>query len=468
MPICFDGAALGVFCVARMTFDEPFAPMHARALQVLATHCGVSIFRSLHERRIQTERGEAQAALLDSEKRYRRFFEHNIAGTYISTPVGRILDCNTAFARMLGLASVEEALSADVASLYPDADAHQTFLEQLRAQRSVDRRESVLRRADGESIHVIETAVGMFGPQGDLMEIHGYVIDDTERRRAREQLRLSQKMEAIGRLTGGIAHTFNNMLTAIMGSADMILARVGEDHPAHSKADGIKKAAARAATLTRQLLAFSRQQALQPKVLDLGVVVAEMEDMLRQVLGAGIEITVVPGSALGRVKADPGQIQQILLNLALNARDAMPDGGRLTIETANVDLDDAYAIGRDWAIEPGPYVRLAVTDTGCGMDAETQTHAFEPFFTTKSMDKASGLGLSTVYGIIKQSGGHIDLESEPGRGTSIKIHLPRVAAVVVSFGDVPCRAGGGRGGGTVLVVDDEDLVRAVIRDTLLE
>lgn len=464
VPICFDGAPLGVFCVARMTFDEPFTPMHARALQALATHCGTAIFRSLHERRIHTERAEAREALLDSQRRYRQFFEHNIAGTYISTPDGRILDCNSAFARMLGFSSVDEALASDITSHHPDADARRAFLDQLQAQRSVDRREDVLRRSDGGLVNVIETAVGVFDPHGELVEIHGYVIDDTERRKANEHLQLAQRMEAFGKMTGGIAHSFNNMLTAIMGSAQMIQARIPADHPAHPKAVSIQQAAMRAASLTRQLLAFSRQQALQPRLLDLNAVVTDMEDMLGQVLGASVEIVAALGASLDRVKADPGQLEQVLLNLALNARDAMPQGGRLTIETANVELDDAFVSGRGRDIEPGPYVLLAVGDTGSGMDAETQARAFEPFFTTKASGKASGLGLSAVYGIVTQSGGHVHIHSEPGHGTTIKIYLPSVEEVVVSLDGTPSHAG--RGGETVLVAEDEELVRTVIRDTL--
>jgi PAS domain S-box-containing protein len=464
VPISFDKSPLGVFCVARMTLDEPFTPMHARALQVLAAQCGTAIFRSLHDRRIHAERAEAQAALLDSERRYRRFFEHNIAGTYISTPDGRMLDCNHALARMLGLASVGEALATDTTSHYLGADGRRAFLDRLREQRSVDRHEGILRRTDGESVRVIETAVGVFDAQGELIEIHGYVIDDTERRRANEHLQVAQRMEAFGRLTGGIAHTFNNMLTAILGNAQMIQARVPADHPAHPKAVDIQQAAARAAALTRQLLAFSRQQTLQPKLLDLSAVVADMKEMLGQALGARIEVAAALGTSLDRVKADPGQLQQVLLNLALNARDAMPDGGRLGIETANVELDGAFAAGREWDIVPGPYVLLAVSDTGCGMDEETQARAFEPFFTTKAPGKATGLGLSAVYGIVKQSGGHILIHSEPGRGTTIRIYLPRVEEVQVTVEEDPPRPG--CGGETVLVVEDEELVRSVIRDAL--
>lgn len=464
VPISFDGARLGVFCVARMTLDEPLTPMHAHALEVLAAHCGATIFRSFHDRRIHTERAEAQAAMLDSEGRYRQFFEHDIAGAYISTPDGRMLDCNSAFARILGFSTVDEALASDVVSHYLAVDARRAFLDRLRTQRSVDRSEDVLRRADGESVHVIETAVGVFDPQGELLEIHGYVIDDTERRRANEHLQLAQRMEVFGRLTGGLAHGFNNMLAAIMGGAQMIQVQVPADHPAHAKAANILKAATRAAALTRQLLVFSRQQVLGLKLLDLSAIVADMEDMLGQVLGASIEVVAKRGASLDSVKADPGQIQQIVLNLALNARDAMPGGGTLTIETADVELEDAFVAGRDRSIEPGPYVLLAVSDTGCGMDAETQARVFEPFFTTKAPGKATGLGLWAVHGIVKQGGGHVDIHSEPGRGSTIRIYLPRVEEVRVTVEEAPPRPG--RGGETVLVAEDEELVRTVIRDAL--
>jgi two-component system, cell cycle sensor histidine kinase and response regulator CckA len=464
VPIAFDGGPLGVFCVARLTLDEPFAPMHARALQALATHCGAVIFRSLHERRIHTERAEAREALLDSERRHQQYFVHDIAGAYVSTPDGRMLDCNPAFARMLGFATVAEALVSDAASSYLADEARRVLLERIREQRSVDRCEDVLRRADGESIHVIETAVGVFDPQGKLLEIHGYVIDDTERRRAHEHLQIAQRMEVFGRLTGGIAHSFNNMLAAIMGGAQMIQVQVGADHPAQSKAASILTAATRAAALTRQLLAFSRQQALGPRRLDLGEVVADMEDMLGQVLGANIQVVTARRATPAAVKADPGQIQQVILNLALNARDAMPGGGRLAIETSDVELDDAFSAGSDRAIEPGPYVLLAVRDNGRGMSAETRARAFEPFFTTKGPGKATGLGLSAVDGIVRQSGGHVDLHSEPNHGTTVRIYLPRLEEVRVSVeADAPRPGGGGE---TVLVAEDEDLVRVVIRDAL--
>ena len=464
VPICFEGNALGVFCVARGPVGEGFGDTHAHALQVLADHCGAAIFKGVQDRRTRTERERAQAELRRSEERYRRFFQHNVAGTYVSTPDGRILDCNPAFARMLGFAAVEEVIENAAASPYAELGARQAFLALLRTQRSLDRREASYHRADGSPLQVIETAVGVFDPQGELVEIHGYVIDDSERHKAQEHLRLTQRMEAVGKLAGGIAHDFNNMLTAILGGAEQVRRRVPADHPAQRSADGILKAAARAATLTRQLLAYSRQQVLQPRLLDLSEVLSEFQEMLRQVVGENIEIVTALESKVGRIKADPGQLQQVILNLAANARDAMPDGGKLTVRTEDLEVDEAFVAARAWVFRPGRYVLLTVHDTGCGMDAETQRRAFEPFFTTKDAGKGAGLGLATVYGIVKQSGGHIELESQPGRGTSVRIYLPRVDE---AHGRADGTADAAiEGSETVLLAEDEDLVRGAIREML--
>jgi two-component system, cell cycle sensor histidine kinase and response regulator CckA len=290
--------------------------------------------------------------------------------------------------------------------------------------------------------------------------------DIEERRRLEEQLRQSQKMDAIGRLAGGIAHDFNNLLTVIAGRAQMILSRIRPEEPIHRDATLVRTTADRAAALTQQLLAFSRKQVLQPQVLNLNRVVTGMQPMLARLIGEDIDLSVVPAEGLGRTKADPGQLEQVIVNLVVNARDAMPEGGRLTIETADVEIDAAYA-SRHFSVAAGPYVMLAVTDTGSGMDEPTRSRVFEPFFTTKGPGKGTGLGLATVYGIVKQSGGDIQLYSEVGHGTSFKIYLPRVAEQVIDALDArPAITAMPRGEETVLLVEDEPEVRDLAHEIL--
>jgi signal transduction histidine kinase len=281
---------------------------------------------------------------------------------------------------------------------------------------------------------------------------------EQEREALQEQLRQSQKMEAIGRLAGGIAHDFNNLLTVIKGYSQLSLVETKEDDPLKENLEEIKKAAEKAADLTRQLLAFSRRQILEMKVLDLNTILGDLDKMLHRLIGEDIELVTLLPDALGRVKTDPGWVEQIIMNLAVNARDAMPKGGKLTIETANVELDEAYARGHI-AVKPGRYVMLSVSDTGVGMTAEIRQQVFEPFFTTKERGKGTGLGLSTVYGIVKQSGGNIWVYSEPGQGTTFKIYLPRVDEPLEELKERVVKEELLQGKETVLVVEDEEAVR---------
>ena len=292
-------------------------------------------------------------------------------------------------------------------------------------------------------------------------------LDITDRKQLEEQLRQAQKMEAVGRLAGGIAHDFNNLLMVIQGYSDLMVERLPSGDPLHRNAEQIQMAAQRASSLTRQLLAFSRKQMLAPKILNVQTVVADMEKILRRLIGEDIQLETSSAPDLGLVKADRSQIEQVILNLAVNARDAMPQGGRLTIETANVELDASYS-HPPAVLSPGKYVMLAVTDNGCGMDAETQAHVFEPFFTTKEKGKGTGLGLATVYGVVKQSGGYVWVYSEPGRGTSFKIYLPRIEEKVVPGardGKIDARPAE-RGSETILLVEDEKGVRELAREYL--
>jgi PAS domain S-box-containing protein len=301
--------------------------------------------------------------------------------------------------------------------------------------------------------------------EGAVRGAIGVALDITDRERLVDQLRQSQKMQAVGELAGGVAHDFNNLLMVVKGHAQLLYDRLADSPSMRQSVEQVEKAADRAAALTRQLLAFSRKQVLQPRVLDMNEVVGGMIKMFSRVIGENIEMTFVPGSSLGRVKADPGQIEQVLLNLVVNARDAMPTGGRLTIETTNAELDRSYA-SKHIHIEPGAYVMLTVTDTGCGMDAETKARIFEPFFTTKGPGKGTGLGLATVYGVVKQSGGYIWVYSEVDRGTTFKIYLPEVHEKAEAATPETEKKGTSRGTETVLFVEDERSVRELVGDYL--
>jgi signal transduction histidine kinase len=320
-------------------------------------------------------------------------------------------------------------------------------------------------RKDGTKIWLSENARAVRDPNGAVLYYEGTVVDVTERRQLEDQLRQAQKMEAVGQLAGGVAHDFNNLLMVIQGNAEVMLDRLHPTEALCKNAHQIKKAAEQAAALTRQLLAFSRRQALQPKVLDLNSITLEIGKMLPRLIGEHIELKILPNASQGWVKADQSQLEQVLLNLAVNARDAMPTGGKLTIETASAELDESY-VRQHVSVRPGPYVILAVSDTGIGMDAETQAHCFEPFFTTKEQGRGTGLGLATVYGVVKQSGGWIWVYSEPGRGTTFKIYLPMVREDTEAPRHAKAQGEAPRGTETILVVEDQDGIRELARDFL--
>jgi len=398
----------------------------------------------------------------ESEERYREMFMNDLTGAWVATPAGRLITCNPVFASMFGFASVEDAMRLDLASIYKRPGDREAFLDVLRAERRIENREVEFRRPDGKPLHAVQNVVGIVDDRGDLVEIRGYLIDTTQRKALEDQLRQAQKMEAVGRLAGGIAHDFNNILTVIVGVSKIMLSRFEPGAPDHADAEEILKAGKRAADLTRQLLAFSRRQVVRPVVLDVNIAVAEMDTLVRRLVGEHLDFVTVLTADQARVKMDQGQLEQLITNLVVNARDAMPDGGTLTVETSVVHLDE---LGRGrFKFTPGRYVLLAVSDTGTGIDAETQARIFEPFFTTKETGKGTGLGLATVYGIVKQADGFIDLDSEPG-STTFRIYLP-VTDELLRPAEGTRPAIRLLRNLVILVVEDDAAVRTLIRKTL--
>lgn len=412
-----------------------------------------------------TERKLAEETLRASEGRYRTLFERNLAGVLRNRLDGSILELNDAFARILGYSSRAELEQRNVAEFYFDPTERNAMLRRLRAERSLSNHEIRFRRKDGSPAWVLANIV-LLEDERDGAAVQGTIIDITEAKRLEESLRQAQKMEAIGQLAGGVAHDFNNLLTTILGYADLALSALPPHAPLKEELCEIRRAGERAASLTQQLLAFGRKQVAAPMALNLNAVVGQVGDMLRRLLGEAVTLAVQLDPELALTWADPGQIEQILVNLALNARDAMPQGGTLTLSTRNVELTLAQAAARG-DLAPGAYVALAAADTGCGMDEETLARAFEPFFTTKPVGKGTGLGLSTVYGIAKQSGGHAEAESSPGRGAVFTILLPRTHERTARPSASAEPAKKPRGGQeTVLLVEDEARVRKLTKLSL--
>jgi two-component system cell cycle sensor histidine kinase/response regulator CckA len=412
-----------------------------------------------------TERTRAEEALARSEWRFRSLVKNAVFGIYRSAPDGRFIEVNPALVAMLGYGSEEELLGIPVANLFRNPAQRLDLANRVKDSTEIQGLEVEWQHKDGSPLLVSLNGRRVFAEDGYSDGFEMIVEDVSERRSLEGQLRQAQKMEAVGRLAGGVAHDFNNLLTAILGYTELLIERLDEGDPRRGDAVEIRKAAERAGGLTRQLLAFSRKQVLQPKPLDLNATVASIEPMLRRLIGEDVQLAIAGGSDLTQVTADPGQIEQVIMNLAVNARDAMPDGGRLTIETTNLDLDATYARQHP-SVTPGRHVMLAVSDNGCGMTEEVKSHLFEPFFTTKEGGKGTGLGLATVYGIVRQSGGHIWVSSELGRGTSFKIYFPAVTNTDDERCAVQAERRAARGSETVLLVEDEDAVRTLTRELL--
>jgi len=457
VPLKLGEKTIGVLAAQTYTEGVRYGARERDILQFVSTQVAQAI-----------ERKHAEDQLKESETKYRVLFESNPEAMWAyDSKTLRCLAVNDAAVARYGW-SREEFLQMTIRDIHPAAE--QDKLDALLAlppeQATVHRGLRHCRK-DGSliDVEILAHSVTLAGRPARLV----LAKDVTERLRLEEQLRRAQKMEAVGRLAGGVAHDFNNILTAIIGSAELLIEDLPEGHEHRVDAEEIRRAAGRAADLTRQLLAFSRQQVLAPKVLDLNAIVRSVERMLRRLIGENIELRTALAGDLGAVRADPSQLEQVILNLAVNARDAMPHGGKLTIETANVELDEQYA--RDHVTAgPGAHVLLAVSDTGSGMDEATRAHLFEPFFTTKEIGRGTGLGLATVYGVVKQSGGHIWVYSEPDHGATFKIYLPRVAEApeplaAAEPGGVRAAA---RGSETILLVEDEQIVRSLARRVLTQ
>jgi PAS domain S-box-containing protein len=419
------------------------------------------------ELEIVAERNRVAEALRRSEARLRHLADSNIIGISTGDLNGKIVDANEAFSSMLGFTR-EELLSSHVCwdTLTPPEyrEADRLVVERLMTTGVAPPFEKQFFRKDGSRVSVLIGIVTLVAESGET-EATTFVLDISEQKKLERQLRQAQKMEAVGQLAGGIAHDFNNLLGVIIGYSEILELKLGPDDPLRSKADQIKEAGKRAAALTRQLLAFSRKQVLEPKVLDLNTIVADTLGMLQRLIGEDIELVADVARELGRVKADRGQIEQVIMNLAVNARDAMPCGGKLTISTANVQIDAAFRRQHPGAVM-GPCVMLSVTDTGCGMDEETQSHVFEPFFTTKAEGKGTGLGLATVYGVVKQTNGYISVDSVVGQGTSFNVYLPRIEEAMAAMTSSKDSTEEAPGSETILLVEDAKTLRDLTRELL--
>ena len=475
------GGTLAVVGVASNRFDEHGRPgtfvvyprraddievvaagpwfLSSRAVTVLSILGGIALLSVGWLLVVNRKIPATERALERSEARYREIFERSPAGNFVTRHDGTIVTCNAAFARMLGYASADLMKSVNARALYVEPSERDAFIRRLQRKGRVESADISLKRADGTVLYGLASALARFDAAGNVDEVEGYVIDLSRQKEAeaallasQTQLRRSQRMEAMGRLAGGVSHDFSNLLTAILGHADLVLHSGHLNDEDRSHVSGIQRAATSATSLTRQLLAFSRSQVLTPATLDLNVVVADVAEMLTRILGENVALVTQLADEPAYLLADRGQLEQVLINLAVNARDAMsPSGGRLALVVA--------LNGND--------VRLQVRDTGAGIKPDVLPHIFEPFFTTKEPGAGTGLGLATVYGIVTQSGGSIDVQSTEGMGTTFLIRFPRFHAapeVVPSYDSAPAHAG--PADGTVLVVEDEAAVRGLVQMTL--
>jgi len=455
VPLKVNGQILGALVVKSYSENVRFEERDRDLLALVAQQLAAAIDRKRNEQNLRR-----------SEVRYRSLVQTAVYGIYRSSLEGKFLDVNPALIGMLGYNSAEEVLALDPQKdVFVEPREYARLVDEFQRTGRMDGFEVRWRRKDKTNITVRISGRAVAGGDEPSDVLEAIAEDITERRVLEDQFRQSQKMEAVGRLAGGIAHDFNNLLTVINGYTEVLLYHLSPGHPLHAKAEAIQQASDRATTLTRQLLAFSRKQLLELKVIDVNAIVTDMERLLRPLIGEDIELTTSLTPNIGCTRADAGQLEQVIMNLVVNAKDAMPGGGKICIRTASVTLDESYRPENTF-IKHGPYVMISVSDTGHGMDRETQARIFEPFFTTKEKGKGTGLGLSTVYGIIKQSGGYVFVQSELNRGTVFTIYFPRVdEPSEVHFATQISHSAAG-GSETILLVEDEDSVRQLVRETL--
>ena len=455
VPLQTRGETIGAVVVQSYAEEVRYGPLERRILEFVSAQIAMAI-----------EHVRTEEALRRSEEQYRELVDSARDLFFALTVDGTITALNPAFERAVGWPRAEWVGRSFKDLVHGDdlEEAYDLFARVLKGDTLAD---AVLRFRSREGTYVIgEVHANLRLQDGRVTGLHGVVRDVTDRVRLEEQLRQAQKMEAVGRLAGGVAHDFNNLLTAIAGYSDLLLQDLAASDSRRADVEEIKKAAERAAALTRQLLAFSRRQVVQPRVLDLNTVVRGAEKLLRRLIGEDVHLVTRLAPDLGAVRADAGQLEQVVMNLAVNARDAMRGGGTLAVETANVTVTTAQRLPEQAPMPPGRYVELRVSDTGAGIDEETRRHLFEPFFTTRDTGKGTGLGLATVYGIVKQSNGFVWVDSAVGAGSTFTVDLPLVDEPVQAAEAVPATPADVRGTETVLLVEDESAVRAIARETL--
>jgi PAS domain S-box-containing protein len=455
VPLKFGTDTIGALVVQSYTESVRFNEKHKNILTFVSQNIAAAI-----------ERKRSAEALRQSEARYRRQVENAVYGIFRASVEDRFLEVNPALVAMLGYGSIAEVLLLRLSrDLYVNPEELAEIIQSCRHQDRIGNMEVRWKRKGSLPFTVRLSGRVVRDLEGEVESLEMIAEDVTERWMLEQQLLQSQKMEAVGRLAGGIAHDFNNLLTIIKGYNELMREQIGPKDPWWEATEEIGKAADRSASLTRQLLAFSRKQVLEPKILNLSAVITNLATMLQRLLGEDVVLATALGDDLGRIKADPGQIEQVVMNLAVNARDAMPRGGQLLIATSNVTVDNSRA--REHAeLKPGHYVLMEVSDTGVGMDAATVARIFDPFFTTKALGRGTGLGLATVYGIVKQSEGYIWVDSELGSGTAFKVYLPRVNDAEVDIATPASKAESAKGTETILVVEDEDGLRMLVAEML--